>query len=145
MTSVADAEAVACEWINSRSGTLVGPTHPLAKGALLNRMEGHPPAPYAYVSAPTPATRAFGVESPAMRAPVSFQVYAASKQGACDGAMALVEEMITELDGVAKLITLPRGEQVWILVADEIEGPSWQPDLRSPRYVVTADLYLQPE
>lgn len=139
---VVDAEAAARAWINSRTGTLVGPDHPLPKGAVLTRLDGPPPPVYVLVTDPVGASLAFGVESPDMRAPLSFQVYGPTKGAAAAGALALANEMLSELAGRPALVDLPDGSSATILVVDNVDGPAWQPDFGSPRYVVTADWYF---
>jgi hypothetical protein len=141
--SFVDAEAISRAWINSRTTTLVGVGKPLAKGAVLNRLEGPPPPPYVLVNNPVPATPAFGAESPDVRAPMSFQVYGPTKHAAALAASALVDEMLEHLAGVPAQVMFADESPATVLVVDEVDGPAWQPDFGAPRYVVTADWYIR--
>jgi hypothetical protein len=141
--SFVDAEAIAQAWINSRVTTLVGSGKPLTKGAVLNRLEGPPPPPYVLVNNPVGASPAFGMESPDVRAPMSFQVYGPTKHAAAFAASALVDEMLEHLAGAPAQVVLADESLAWVLVVDNVDGPAWQPDFGAPRYVVTADWYVR--
>jgi hypothetical protein len=132
------AVSVMKAWINSRTDTLVGIGNPLQKGAYPIQLSGAADACYAYLSA-LPASQAGGAENPDMAARLSAQVYGPSGKAVEDAAVALADEIATELAGRWADVAGAR-----IYVGDDISGPSDQPDFDLPRYVVDFSVVLTP-
>jgi hypothetical protein len=142
MTAVTYADAIGAmaEWINSRTGTLVGAGNPLQMGAHLKHPEGGNPAAYAFLEEGFSIRSEDSPESPDMLAVMSAQVYAGTRKAASDAATALAEELSTELTGRGTSVTGAR-----IMVADDIQGPQWQPDRELPRYLLGFTVRIRPE
>ncbi len=132
MPVFADAEQVARDWTNSRTGTLVGPGNPLAKGAFREPLRGDN-QPWAEIQLVGGAA-ALSAENPDMRAMLSWLVYARTREAASLAATAVANEL-EALDG--------RAGAGAVLVADNVTAPFWSPDGPVPRYVVSADLFLR--
>lgn len=134
-----DAVGAAQAWINSRTATLVGLGNPLQKGAHLRHLEGAASATYALLEE-LPATRSFdSPESPDMMATISAQVYGGTREATTAAAVALAEELSTQLMGQPADVT-----GATLMVCDDIQGPTWVPDDDYPRLLVQFTLRLRP-
>lgn len=133
-----DAAGAVRAWINSRTATLVGAGHPLQKGAVLKHLDGALSACYAYLeeglSFPDGAA-----ENPDMFASIGAQVYGGTREAATAAAVALAEELVTELAG--RQASVPGAT---LFVADNITGPSWAPDGDVPRLLVQFTVRVRP-
>jgi hypothetical protein len=117
-----DAVCAVRAWINSRTGTLVGVGNPLAAGAHFKFLTGNAPQVYAYLQELPGRVSDDSPENPDMMATVSAQVYGGTREAATAGAVALAEEVSTELCGCQAAVP---GAILW--VADDIQGPMWTP------------------
>lgn len=131
------------EWINSRTVSLVGPGKPLQFGAHLKHMEGAASACYALLEE-QPAYRSLdSAESPDMMAVLSAQVYGGTREAVTIAAVALAEEIAANLNGIPVPVT-----GALILVADDIQGPSWAPDgpddASVPRLILQFTVRMRP-
>lgn len=143
MTALTYADAVGAmrEWINSRTTTLVGAGHPLQMGAHLKRQPGGAPAAFAYLEEGISLRSADAPESPDMMAAVSAQIYADTRESAALAAVALAEELSTQLCGVPATVT---GAGALIIAVDDIQGPSYVPDGDRPRMLLNWIVRIRP-
>ena len=117
-----DAAGAVHAWINSRTGTLVGPGNPLVAGAHFKFLTGLAPQAYAYIQELPGRTSDDSPENPDMIATLSLQVYGGTREAATAGAVALAEELSTELNGREAVVA-----GAVLQVADDIQGPTWTP------------------
>lgn len=135
-----DAVGLMAEWINKREQTLVGPGNPLQMGAHLQRIGGGEAATYAYLEEQVSFRSDDSPESPDMLAVLSAQIYGGTRLAATRAAVALAEELSSVLDGRP---TNTVGGVV--LVADDIQGPSWFPDeTEHPRLLLGWTVRMRP-
>jgi hypothetical protein len=139
-TTYVKALAVAKAWINSRTGTLVGPGAPVPQGAHLTHLDTVA-STYLFLTLPTGSVQAFGAEDPDMAAPIAAQCYGPTDEACDEGAKAYAEELKTELGGVQTPV--PEAGAL-ILVVDNIRGPYSLPDGTLPRWIVDADWFMRP-
>lgn len=142
MTTFTDAEAAVRAWVNTQTPDLVGPGHPLAKGAVLNRLTGARTVAYALLAQVGGGT-AFGAENPDQRARISALIHADTKEAAALAAMAYADKVVALAKQGGRLVTVSGALVLLYADQDSITGPLWQPDLDEPRYMVDADFYLQ--
>lgn len=144
-TTFVDAVGAARAWINSRESTLVGPGHPLTKGAYLRELDGAADKCYALLTLlPGTAARG-GAESGGgqMHARIQAAVYGPTLEAVSLASVALADEVATALAGQWTTVELSSGPvQVW--VGDDISGPSDLPDGNLPRHLVDFTLVMQP-
>lgn len=134
-----DSVGATAAWINGRTATLVGYGMPLQKGAHLRHLEGAASATYALLEE-LPATRSpDSPESPDMMATVSAQVYGGTREAATAAAVALAEELSTQLTGMPALVP-----GAVLMVCDDIQGPTWAPDDDYPRLLVQFTIRVRP-
>jgi hypothetical protein len=133
-----DSAAAMREWINGRTVTLTGVGNPLQLGAHLKKVTGGQPVTYAYLEEQV-AFLSVTAESPDMIAVLSAQVYGGTREAATAAAVALAEELSTQLDGRPAAVT-----GALILALDDIQGPSWLPDGDLPRLLVNFTVRMQP-
>jgi hypothetical protein len=133
-----DAVGAAKTWINGRTDTLVGEGNPLQKGAEAKPLDGAATACYAYLSV-VGTTHFGGAENPDTAARLSAQVYGPNTRSVALAASALADEITTELAG--RWADVP-GARMY--VADDVDGPSDQPDGNLPREVVDFTVILTP-
>jgi hypothetical protein len=134
-----DALGAMRAWINSRTATLVGPANPLRSGAHLKHLEGATPGTYAYLEE-LPAFRSVdSPENPDMMATLSAQVYGGTREAATAAAVALAEELSTQLCGCSASVA-----GATIFVSDDIQGPTWAPDQEVPRLIVQFTVRVRP-
>jgi hypothetical protein len=135
----ADSLGAVRTWINSRTATLVGTGNPLQAGAHLKHLEGSTPVTYAYLEE-LPAFRSDdSPENPDMMATLSAQVYGGTREAATNAAVALAEEISTQLAGRPASVT-----GALIFVSDDIQGPTWAPDQEVPRLLVQFTVRVRP-
>jgi len=134
-----DAVGAMAAWINSRTDTLAGPGRPLWLGAHLKKLAGGEPKTYAFIEEQFSVRSPDSGENPDLMAALSAQVYGGTRQAATDAAVALAEEISTELEG--REVTV--GDAV-LLVGDDIQGPSWVPDGDLPRLLVNFTVRMRP-
>jgi hypothetical protein len=134
-----DAVGAMRTWISSRTETLVGVGNPLQMGAYLKRISGGAPAAYALLEEQFSTRTLDSGENPDMLAAISAQVYADTRESATLAALALAEELSTELEGRAVTV----GDAI-LMVSDDITGPSWAPDGDRPRLIVNWTVRARP-
>lgn len=135
----ADAAGAMRLWILSRTATLVGVGNPLQLGAHLKRIDGGQAAAYALLEE-LPGSRSLdSAENPDMMATISAQVYGGTRETATAAAVALAEELSTQLQGVPASVA-----GALILAVDDIQGPTWAPDADVPRLLVQFTVRLRP-
>lgn len=139
----ADALGAMRAWINSRTATLVGLGNPLQLGAHLKYLEGGQPATYAFLEEQLSARAEDSPENPDMLALLSAQVYGGTREAATAGAVALAEELSTQLQGGPQTVTTGAGD-VLVMYADDIQGPSWFPDGNLPRMLLNWSVRVRP-
>jgi hypothetical protein len=134
-----DALGAMRAWINSRTATLVGEGMPLQGGAHLKYLQGSTPITYAYLEELTSVRSADSPESPDMMAMLSAQVFGGTREAATTAAVALAEEISTQLCGCQAAVP-----GAVIFVSDDITGPSWFPDGGLPRLLVQWTTRVRP-
>lgn len=134
-----DALGAMRTWINLRTATLVGDGHPLQLGAHLKKISGGQPVVYAYLEEQFSLRSDDSAESPDMMAALSAQIYGGTREGATVGAVALAEELSSELDG--RPASVPGA---LILAVVDIQGPAWLPDGDLPRLLLNWTVRLRP-
>lgn len=134
-----DAVGAVREWINGRTATLVGVGHPLGLGAHLKHVQSATPVVYALIEELSSTRTTDSAESPDMDAFLSAQVYGGTREAATTAAVALAEELSTELNG--RQVTI--GGAV-LCVADDFSGPSWFPDGDTPRLLLSFHVRMRP-
>jgi hypothetical protein len=134
-----DAVGAMKDWINSRAATLVGVGHPLQQGAYLNHPKVAAPVAYAYLEEQFSTRSIDSPESPDMAAALSAQVYGGTREAATLAAVALAEELNTQLCGRPVIV----GTTI-LQVADDIQGPSWVPDGDVPRLLINFTVRMRP-
>lgn len=138
---VIDAEAAVRDFINSRTGDLVGVGHPLQLGAFLNRLRSPGKGAYAYLTR-VGGTPALTAEQPIDQARISAAIYAPTKEIASAAANAYASVLHTLSLGGHRT---PMGDAV-CLVVDGISGPLLVDDTESNheqvRYLADADFLL---
>lgn len=137
-----DAVGVMAAWINGRTATLVGAGHPLQLGAHLKRLGGGQPVVYALLEEQFSIRSEDSAESPDMLAALSAQIYGGTREAATNGAVALAEELSTELEG--RQIAMPAVGAL-ILAVDDIQGPQWFPDGDLPRLLLNWTTRVRPQ
>ena len=125
-------------WINNRPG-LVGIGMPLQEGAHLKHLKGVAPATYAFLEEQLSTRSTDAGENPDMMAALSAQVYGGTREAATAAAVALCEEISTQLCGCAANVP-----GATLFVADDIQGPSWFPDGSVPRLLVQWVVRVRP-
>jgi hypothetical protein len=138
-TTFVDAVGAARTWINSRTGTLVGPDKPLWKGAYLRDHNGTADKSYCVLTLLPGTTASGAAESPQMYARIEAQVYGPTIEAVTNASVALADEIVTQLAGQW---TVVGGVQIW--VGDDVTGPSDLPDGELPRHIVDFTLIMQP-
>lgn len=133
MSTYLDAAGAVRDWINSLTTNLVGEGNPLALGASLKQHSGAATVCYGFLLELSSGQWG-GSEHPSMSALMSLQVYGPTRQAACDAAVAYAEALEPLHQGFRA--STPGGTA--IAGVSGIDGPSWQPDGDSPRYVVDA-------
>lgn len=131
-------------WINSRTTTLVGQGLPLEMGAHLKYVQGGQPKTYAFLEEQLSFASDDAPENRDMIAALSAQVYGGTREAATAAAVALAEEISSNLEGVGATVTLPSGQSVVIRFADDIQGPSWLPDGDLPRLLLNWSVRMGP-
>lgn len=134
-----DAAGAMVEWINGRTATLVGVGNPLQLGAYLKKLGGGEPAVYAFIEEQFSTRTTTGPENFDMLAVLSAQVYGGTRKAATDGAIALAEEISSEMEG--REVTV--GATI-LQVADDVTGPAWVPDGDKPRLLVNFTVRARP-
>ena len=134
-----DAVGAMRAWINSRTATLVGPGHPLQAGAHLRTLGGGDPVVYAFLEENISLRSADSPESQDMLAALSAQVYGGTREAATAGAVALAEELSTQLEGRETAV-----DGALIYAVDDIQGPSWLPDGDLPRLLLNWTVRVRP-
>lgn len=134
----ADSVAAVAAWLNSRTATLVGNGNPLQKGAHFKYLEGAAGATYALLEEGA-SFHSQSAESPDMMAQLSAQVFGGTRQAATLAAVALAEELSTGLAG-----TPAAAPGALLLIADDIQGPTWAPVADFPRLIVGFTVWLRP-
>lgn len=135
-----DALGVMRQWINSRTTTLVGQGHPLQLGAHLKKLSGGEPATYAFLEEQLSTRSVDAPENMDMMAVLSAQVYGGTREAATNAAVALAEELSTELEGRSQTVGA-----ALVMVTDDVQGPSWFPDGDIPRLLVNWTVRLRPQ
>lgn len=133
-----DATGAVAAWINGRTATLVGPGMPLRHGAHLTHIKTPAPETYAFLEELPSRTSDDSPENPDMLAVVSAQVYGGTRKTATDAAVALAEELLT-VAGAPVSVT-----GALLLVADDVQGPSYAPDGSVPRLVLQFTVRVRP-
>lgn len=141
LAAFVDAEAVVREWINSRTGTLVGVGKPIPKGCHINRLRSSQAG--AYVMAIRIGGYDDAGDAPIDYARMTLEVRASQRQAAAAAATALANELRTVLDGTQVTVDV-NGATRRILGVDGIVGPSYYPDGDEERYVVDALFLVTP-
>jgi hypothetical protein len=136
-----DAMGAMRAWMNSRTDTLVGPDKPLWLGAHLKVLGAGEPKAYAYLEENFSTRSLDSGENPDMLASLSAQVYGNTREAATIAAVALAEELSTELEG--RETPVPDAGAI-LYAVDDITGPSWTPDGDRPRLVVTWTVRARP-
>lgn len=134
-----DALGAMREWINSRTSTLVGPDKPLWMGAHLKKLAGGEPRTYAFLEEQFSTRSADSPESPDMQAVLSAQIYGGTREAATAAAVALAEEISTNLEGREVAVT-----GATLYAADDIQGPTWLPDGDVPRLILNWTIRMRP-
>jgi hypothetical protein len=133
-----DALGAMRTWINSRP-LLVGEGMPLQGGAHLKKLQGSTPVTYAFLEELTSTRSADSPENPDMLAMLSAQVYGGTREAATAAAVALCEEISTQLCGCQAVVP-----GAIIFVSDDITGPSWFPEGDLPRLLVQWTTRIRP-
>ena len=136
-----DALAAMREWINSRTTTLVGPDKPLWLGAHLKKLSGGEPRAYAFIEEQFSLRSADSPESPDMQAVLAAQIYGGTREAATTAAVALAEEISTNLEGGPVTVA---GVGAVLYAADDIQGPTWLPDGEVPRLILNWTVRMRP-
>jgi hypothetical protein len=134
-----DALGAMRTWISLRTATLVGDGNPLQLGAHLKKISGGQPVVYAFLEEQFSLRSEDSAESPDMLAALSAQVYGGTREAATAGAIALAEELSSELDGRPALVP-----GALIMAVDDIQGPAWQPDGDLPRLLLNWTVRIRP-
>lgn len=134
-----DAVGAMSAWINARTTTLVGPGMPLQLGAHLKKLGGGQPATYAFLEEQFPFRSVDSGENPDMMAVLTAQVYGGTREAATTAAVALAEEISTELDGRPAYVP-----DAVLFAADDIQGPSWLPDGDLARLLLNFTVRMRP-
>lgn len=134
-----DALGAMREWINSRTDALVGPDKPLWLGAHLKKLGGGEPKAYAFIEEQFSTRTLDSPENPDMQAALSAQVYARTREVATAAAVALAEEISTNLEGREAMVP-----GATLYAADDIQGPMWLPDGDLPRLVLNWTIRMRP-
>lgn len=134
-----DAVGAMRAWINGRTTTLVGAGLPLQAGAHLRYLQGSTPATYALLEELPGVRSVDSPENPDMMAVISAQVFGGTREAATAAAVALAEEISTQLCGCQASVP-----GAVIFVSDDIAGPSWVPDGNLPRLVVQFTVRVRP-
>jgi hypothetical protein len=139
VSTYVDSVSVIRAWINGRTATLVGAGHPLQKGAHLKHLDGAASATYALIEEITALRSDDAAEDPDMMSVLSAQVYGGTREAATAAAVALAEELSSQLCGCQAAVT-----GALIFVADDIQGPTWAPDNDVPRLIVQFTVRVRP-
>jgi hypothetical protein len=139
MATYVDSVAAVRAWINGRTTTLVGSGKPLQKGAHLRHLDGAASATYALIEEVGAVRSDDAAEDPDMVSILSAQVYGGTREAATAAAVALAEELSSQLCGCAVAVT-----GATLFVADDIQGPTWAPDEDVPRLIVQFSVRLRP-
>jgi hypothetical protein len=134
-----DAIGAMAAWINSRTETLVGYGNPLQMGAHLKKLAGGEPATYAFMEELFSTRSEDGAENPDMMASLAAQVYGGTREAAGAAAVALAEELSTQLCGCQAAVA-----GAVLFVSDDIQGPSWSPDGDAPRMLLNWTVRMRP-
>lgn len=136
-----DAEGIVRDWVNSLTGTLVGPGKPLELGAWLN----HPRSPYRGAYLYLTAGRADDdfMTGAASRNPVYGQVYGVTRKQAADAAVAYANTLRQLYIANQSMPTVLAPRAVCAGV-DFISGPLYSPDRDEERFLVDATFFLTP-
>lgn len=140
----ADALGAMRAWINSRTTTLVGLGNPLQLGAHLKYVQGGQAGAYAFLEEQASIRSEDAPESPDMLAIMSAQIYGGTREAASLAATALAEEISSNMEGAGAVAVTASGASVLLLVADDIQGPSWFPDGSLPRYLLNFTVRMRP-
>ena len=134
-----DAVGAMAAWINSRTDTLCGPGNPLWSGAYLRKVSGGQPKTYVFIEEQYSSRSQDSGENPDMMAALSAQVYGGTREAATTAAVALAEEISTQMEGRGVTV----GGAV-LMVSDDIAGPSWVPDGDLPRLIINFTVRMRP-
>jgi len=134
-----DAVGAMAAWINSRTDTLVGYGNPLQLGAHLKRLSGGEPATYALLEEQVSVRSADAGENPDMMAGLSAQIWGGTREAAGRAAVALAEELSTQLCGCQASVP-----GAVLFVSDDIQGPSWFPEGDTPRMLLNWTVRMRP-
>lgn len=134
-----DALGAMRTWINSRTTTLVGPGNPLWSGAHLKKPGGGEPTIYAFLEEQFSTRSLDSGENPDMMAALSAQVYGGTREAATTAAVALAEELSTQLEGRETAV-----DGALIYAVDDIQGPAWVPDGDQPRLLLNWTVRVRP-
>ena len=138
-----DGLAAMRAWINSRTDTLVGSGNPLQMGAHLKKVQGGQPATYAFLEEGFTVRSPDAPENPDMMSVLSAQVYGGTREAAGAAAVALAEEISTQLCGIPAVVDMGTSSAL-LFVSDDITGPSWFPDGDLPRMLLTFTVRMRP-
>jgi len=138
-----DGLAAMRAWINSRTDTLVGPGNPLQLGAPLKKVQGGQPATYAFLEEGFTVRSSDAPESPDMMAVLAAQIYGGTREAAGTAAIALAEEISTQLCGTPATVDMDESRAL-LFVSDDITGPSWFPDGDLPRMLLGFTVRMRP-
>jgi hypothetical protein len=133
-----DAMGAMRTWINGRT-ELVGVGKPLWLGAHLKKLAAGEPMAYAFLEEQFTVRTADSGENPDMLAALSAQVYGGTREAATMAAVALAEELSTNLEGRETVV----GDAI-LYAVDDITGPSWTPDGDRPRLLVSWTVRARP-
>lgn len=139
----ADALGAMRAWINSRTD-LAGIGKPLQLGAHLKYVQGGQAGTYAFLEEQLSFRSEDGPESPDMMAVLSAQIYGGTREAVALAARALAEEISSNLEGAGQTVTTGNGDQVLLMVSDDIQGPSWFPDGNLPRMLLNFTIRMRP-
>lgn len=137
-----DAMGAMRAWISGRA-TLSGPGMPLWLGAHLQKLPANEPHSYAFLEEQFSVRSPDSGENPDLMASLSAQVYGHTRKAATDAALALAEELSTELQGREVVVALAEGSAI-LYAVDDITGPSWAPDGDRPRLLVSWTVRTRP-
>ncbi len=138
----ADAADAMRRWISARP-TLSGPGNPLWLGAHLKKLPANEQQAYAFLEEQFSLRSPDSGENPDLMSSLSAQVYGHTREAATRAALALAEELSTELEGRETVVALADGSVI-LYAVDDITGPSWAPDGDRPRLLVSWTVRARP-
>lgn len=130
-----DAEGAWRDYVNTLAGDLVGTGFPLARGAFLKRLRSPAKGAYAYLMDIGGDDQWTDYGTTSRR--ISAQIFGNTKAQAADAAIAYANTLRR-----TRRVQLVPG--VFLHTVAGITGPLYTPDADEERYLVDADLYVQP-